>query len=149
VRILRLIGCEILGSSPAEMAQLIAGNTSKFAKIVKEGRFEIEQARNPYSRSGSSGLLPLTITWGEFGIQTFAGLCDFSQSSSALFIRVCHPEPLARKAAITSGLYLMATCSLVGERFGPRVLALPSSTPPCRSTAPSQSGAVVAGLSTS
>jgi len=35
-------GCETLGSSPAEMAKLIAENTSKFAKIVKEGRIEIE-----------------------------------------------------------------------------------------------------------
>ena len=42
VRILRLTGGETLGSSPAEMAQLIAENTSKFAKIVKEGRIEIE-----------------------------------------------------------------------------------------------------------
>jgi len=35
-------GCEPLGSTPAEMAALIAGETTKFAKIVKEGNIVVE-----------------------------------------------------------------------------------------------------------
>ena len=35
-------GCEPLGSTPAEMASRIAGETVKFAKIVKEGNLVIE-----------------------------------------------------------------------------------------------------------
>jgi tripartite-type tricarboxylate transporter receptor subunit TctC len=35
-------GCEPLGSSPTEMAALIASETTKFAKIVKDGNLQIE-----------------------------------------------------------------------------------------------------------
>jgi len=35
-------GCEPLGSTPEEMAALIASETTKFAKIVKEGNIVVE-----------------------------------------------------------------------------------------------------------
>jgi len=60
-------------------------------------------------------------------------------------MRVCQPRPVARKAASTSGLYRTATCSFVGRRFGPRVLARPTSTPFCFCVAPSQSETFVMG----
>ena len=78
-----------------------------------------------------------------------AGECVFSQSRNASSMRVCQPRPVARKAASTSGLYRTATCTLVGRRFGPRVLARPTSTPSCFSVAPSQSETFVDGLSAS
>ena len=74
-------------------------------------------------------------------------VCVRSQSFNASFMRVCHPAPVARKAFSTSGLYLIATCSFTGRRFGPRVLTLPTTTPPRFITAPSQSETVVRGLS--
>ena len=35
-------GCEPLGSTSAEMAALIAAETTKFARIVKEGNIVVE-----------------------------------------------------------------------------------------------------------
>lgn len=35
-------GCEPLGSTPAEMAALIASETTEFARIVKEGNTVVE-----------------------------------------------------------------------------------------------------------
>ena len=75
------------------------------------------------------------------------GECVRSQSRNASFIRVCHPAPVARKAASTSGLYRTATCSFTGRRFGPRVLTMPTGTPFCFITAPFQSATEVRGLS--
>ena len=48
--------------------------------------------------------------------------CSLSHSFRAVFIRVCQPGPLDRNAARTSGSKRMATCSLVGFLFFPRVL---------------------------
>lgn len=74
-------------------------------------------------------------------------VCVRSQSFNASFMRVCQPGPVARKAFSTSGLYLIATCSFAGRRFGPLVLTFPVTTPPRFITAPSQSETLVRGLS--
>lgn len=81
------------------------------------------------------------------GCADYTGEWVRSQSRKASFIRVCHPAPVARNAASTSGLYRTATCSLSGPRFGPRVRARPTTTPSCLRTAPSQSETLVLGLS--
>ena len=35
-------GCELLGSSPAEFAARISAETARFAKIVQEGKIQVE-----------------------------------------------------------------------------------------------------------
>ena len=42
VQKMRDAGCEPLGSSPAEMAARIASETTKFAKIVRDGKLVVE-----------------------------------------------------------------------------------------------------------
>ena len=48
--------------------------------------------------------------------------CVLNQSRSASSMRACHPLPVARKAASTSGLYRTDTCSFFGRFPAPRFL---------------------------
>lgn len=52
----------------------------------------------------------------------YAGECVFSQSFSAVSMRVCQPAPVALKAAMTSGDSRMVVDTLVGVFCGPREL---------------------------
>ena len=64
--------------------------------------------------------------------------CSLSHSLRAVFIRVCQPGPSARNAARISGSIRIATCSLVGFLFFPRVfrsaLIVAATPPPCVTT---------------
>ncbi len=77
-------------------------------------------------------------------ILTSAGLCCFSQSLRAASMRVCHPRPVERNAAMTSGEYRIVADCLVGlsdDGLPRRTRFLPSYRSALAKNASSSSGA--------